>query len=611
MPRAMWKGAISFGLVTIPVSVYPATEEKTLRFNQLHDEDGGRIRMKRTCSVDGEEVGYEHIVKGYEYEKDRYVILTDDDFEAVPVESSRAIDIQQFVDLEEIDPMMYKKSYYLVPEETGAKAYALLREALNRSGKVGVAKVSFRDKEHLAALRFRDEAFVLETMYWPDEIREADFGGVDVSAKVRPNELEMAQTLIDNLTADWDPAEFKDEYREAMLRIVEAKINGEEIEVVEAEPTAKVVDLMEALKASVAAAKKEAKAAARRQEEGAGPEEDRGQEAGGEEAGREEAGGSQEGRRGVISPPAGFTARPATRDDIDGMARLVAGGRSHDEGIVEPVRGHIEDEWANPLFHAEDDTMLAIAADGTLAAFATCWGIEPASSVEAWINVHPVHRGVGLGHLVDAMGGAPRAPLPHAAWDVDTAPARASPSDAGRAFLGRLGYRHVRTFWHMSRRLDGSERPGSPPDGVTIRPYRDGDGRRSTTSSRPRSRVTSGGSRWPTTHGRRRRSGRLRRTSHSSSSPSGTGSWSGRSRRRSTRRSRGWPRWACSKPIAGPGSAGRSCGGRSPSWPPGAGRSSSSTWTARTVPGPSGCTSGEGMTPGRSWDFYEKRIDAD
>ena len=261
MPRAMWKGAISFGLVTIPVSVYPATEEKTLRFNQLHDEDGGRIRMKRVCSIEGEEVGYEHIVKGYEYEKDRYVILTDEDFEAIPVESSRAIDIQQFVQLDEIDPMQYKKSYYLVPEETGAKAYALLREALHRSGKVGIAKVSFRDKEHLAALRFRDDAFVLETMYWPDEIREADFGGVDVSAKVRPNELEMAQTLIENLTADWDPAEFKDEYREAMLRIVEAKINGEEIEIVEPEPTAKVVDLMEALKASVAAAKKEPKAA--------------------------------------------------------------------------------------------------------------------------------------------------------------------------------------------------------------------------------------------------------------------------------------------------------------------------------------------------------------
>jgi DNA end-binding protein Ku len=258
MPRAMWKGAISFGLVTIPVSVYPATEEKTLRFNQLHDEDGGRIRMKRTCSVDGEEVSFEHIVKGYEYEKDKYVILTDEDFDAVPVESSRAIDIVQFVDLEQIDPMLFKKSYYLAPEETGAKAYALLREAMSKDAKVGIAKVSFRDKEHLAALRFRDDAFVLETMYWPDEIREADFGGVDVDLKVRDQELQMARQLIENLTGEWNPGEFTDEYREGLLRIVEAKINGEEIEVVAPEPTAKVVDLMEALKASVAAAKKQA-----------------------------------------------------------------------------------------------------------------------------------------------------------------------------------------------------------------------------------------------------------------------------------------------------------------------------------------------------------------
>ncbi|MGZ8661707.1 MAG: non-homologous end joining protein Ku [Actinomycetota bacterium] len=258
MPRTMWKGAISFGLVTIPVAVYPATEEKTLRFNQIHEEDGGRIRMKRTCSVDGEEVPYDEIVKGYEYEKDRYVVLTDEDFDKVPVESSRAIDIVQFVDLDEIDPMLYKKSYYLVPDETGAKAYALLREALSQDNKVGIAKVSVRDKEHLAALRFKDEAFVLETMYWPDEIRGADFGGVDVDLKVRAQELEMARQLIENLTAEWDPEEFTDEYREALLRIVEAKISGEEIEVVEAEPTAKVVDLMEALKASVAAAKKQA-----------------------------------------------------------------------------------------------------------------------------------------------------------------------------------------------------------------------------------------------------------------------------------------------------------------------------------------------------------------
>jgi DNA end-binding protein Ku len=257
MPRAMWKGAISFGLVTIPVAVYPATEEKSLRFHQMHDEDGGRIRYKRVCEKDGEEVSFEHIVKGYEVEKDRYVVLTDEDFDAVPVASSRAIDIVQFVDVDEIDPMLYKKSYYLVPEETGAKAYALLREAMKEDDRVGIAKVSFRDREHIAALRFKDDAFVLETMFWPDEIRQADFGGIDVDMDVRDQELTMARQLIDSLTSAWAPEEYRDAYRDALVQIVEAKMNGEEIEVVEPEPAAKVVDLMEALKASVAAAKKD------------------------------------------------------------------------------------------------------------------------------------------------------------------------------------------------------------------------------------------------------------------------------------------------------------------------------------------------------------------
>jgi DNA end-binding protein Ku len=264
MPRSMWKGAITFGLVTIPVAVYPATEEKTLRFNQLHDEDGGRIRYKRVCEKDGEEVPFEHIVKGYEVEKDRYVILTDDDFDAVPVQSSRAIDIVQFVELDEIDPVLFKKSYYLVPEETGAKAYALLREAMRQDDRVGIAKVSFRDKEHIAALRFKDDAFVLETMFWPDEVREADFGGVDVDLDVREQELQMARQLIDSLTGEWAPDQFADAYREGLLQIVEAKLNGQEIEVVEPESSAKVVDLMEALKASVAAAKKEPAAPAKK-----------------------------------------------------------------------------------------------------------------------------------------------------------------------------------------------------------------------------------------------------------------------------------------------------------------------------------------------------------
>jgi len=256
MPRTMWKGAISFGLVTVPVRLYPATEEKSIRFNQLHDKDHGRIKYQRTCALDGEEVPFEHIVKGYEYEKDHYVIITDEDFDAVPVESSRAIDIVQFVDVEEIDPMSYKKSYYLIPEETGAKAYALLREALSQDNRVGIAKVSFRDKEHLAALRFKDKAFVLETMYWPDEIREAEFEGVDVDQKVRDQELTMARQLIENLTSPWNPEGYTDAYREGLLKVVEAKIEGKEVEIVAPEPTAKVVDLMEALKASVAAAKK-------------------------------------------------------------------------------------------------------------------------------------------------------------------------------------------------------------------------------------------------------------------------------------------------------------------------------------------------------------------
>ena len=260
-PRSMWKGAISFGLVTIPVAVYPATEEKTLRFNQLHDEDMGRIRYKRVCSIDGDEVDYEHIVKGYEVEKDKYVVLTDEDMDAVPVESSRAIDIQQFVDLDEIDPMLFKKSYYLVPDETGAKAYALLRTALSEENKVGIAKVSFRDKEHLAALRFKDDVFVLETMFWPDEIRAAEFDTLDSGEKVRQNEIEMARALIDSLTEPWNPEQFKDDYREALLDIVEKKLAGEPIEAPEEAAPARVVDLMAALKASVDAAKKKTPAA--------------------------------------------------------------------------------------------------------------------------------------------------------------------------------------------------------------------------------------------------------------------------------------------------------------------------------------------------------------
>jgi DNA end-binding protein Ku len=256
--KTMWRGAISFGLVSIPVRVYTATEEKTLRFNQLHEKDHGRIRYKRVCAQDGEEVPFDEIVKGYEYEKDHYVVLSDEELDSVPVESSRAIDIEQFVDISEIDPVYFKKSYYLAPEETGVKAYTLLKEALREGGKVGIAKVSFRDKEHLAAIRLMDEVVVLDTMFWPDEIRAAEFEELDKDVKVRAQEVQMAESLIDNLTDEWDPARYRDEYREALLGIVEKKVAGEEIEIVEPPEETKVVDLMEALKQSVEATKKEA-----------------------------------------------------------------------------------------------------------------------------------------------------------------------------------------------------------------------------------------------------------------------------------------------------------------------------------------------------------------
>ncbi len=248
-PRTMWRGAISFGLVTIPVRVTPATEERSLHFNQLHDEDHGRIRYKRVCSIDGEEVPYDHIVKGYEVEKDRFVVVSDEDLDAVPVPSSRTIDIHQFVDIDEIDPMLFKKPYYLVPDETGARAYALLRDALAGERRVGVAKVAFREKEHLAALRCAHDVLVLETMYWPDEVRAADVPAADGAP--RKQEMQMAKTLIDQLTQPWDPTAYRDEYREAVLEVIERKAAGEAVEVQPVGEPAPVVDLMAALRASV------------------------------------------------------------------------------------------------------------------------------------------------------------------------------------------------------------------------------------------------------------------------------------------------------------------------------------------------------------------------
>jgi DNA end-binding protein Ku len=254
--KTMWKGAIQFGLVSIPVRMYTATEEKSVRFHQLHEKDQARIRYERVCSAEGEEVPYDEIVRGFEIEKDRYVVLTDEELDSVPVKSSRAIDISLFVQIEDIDPIYFQKTYYLTPEEIGAKPYRLLVEALQETGRVAVAKIAIREKEHLAVIRPFGEALVLETMHWPDEIRELPVEEIRRKVDVRPQELQMAMSLIENLTEEWRPEEFQDEYREALMDLIQQKAAGQEISRPPVEEAPKVVDLMAALKASVEASRK-------------------------------------------------------------------------------------------------------------------------------------------------------------------------------------------------------------------------------------------------------------------------------------------------------------------------------------------------------------------
>src|SRR5579884_1873329 len=214
--RSIWKGAISFGLVTIPVKLYSATEERDVSFHQVHRSDGGRIRYKRVCSSDGEEVPYSDIAKGYELASGEVVVLTDEDFAELPLSTSRTIDVLEFVPAEQIDPIYFAKSYYLEPEAAGAKPYVLLREALSDSSQVALVKVALRQRETLATLRVRDGVFVLEMMLWPDEIREPSFGFLDDDIDVREQELAMAQSLIDTLSGDFQPEQYGDNYREAL-----------------------------------------------------------------------------------------------------------------------------------------------------------------------------------------------------------------------------------------------------------------------------------------------------------------------------------------------------------------------------------------------------------
>ncbi|MBP2707628.1 Ku protein [Microbispora sp. RL4-1S] len=261
--RSIWKGAISFGLVTIPVKLYSATEQKDVSFHQVHRADGGRIKYRRVCTVDGEEVPYSDIAKGYELATGEMVVLTDDDFADLPLTTSRRIDVLQFTPVEQIDPIYFAKSYYLEPDAQGTKPYVLLRDALERSGQVAIVKVALRQRESLATLRVRDGVFVLETMLWPDEVREAEFPFLEEDVEVRPQELKMAESLIETMVADFDPGEYKDAYREALQEVIEAKVAGKEVVAAEA-PAERgpAVDLMAALRASVEAAKREREGAA-------------------------------------------------------------------------------------------------------------------------------------------------------------------------------------------------------------------------------------------------------------------------------------------------------------------------------------------------------------
>ncbi|RSM79494.1 Ku protein [Kibdelosporangium aridum] len=250
--RPVWRGAISFGLVTIAVRMFGSTEEHDFRFHQVHPEDGGRIRYKRVCEICGNEIEYRDIAKGYELEDGRVVILTDEDFDKLPVSTDKSIQVLEFVPTEEVDPIFFQKTYYLEPDKTAGRPYVLLRQALEDTDRHAVVKITIRQRESLAILRARDDVLVLHTIFWPDEIRKPDFGFLDQDLEVRPQELKMATSLIDNMAGSFKPEQFTDEYRDAMAELVAAKAEGAELpERPEEEDQGDVIDLMTALERSV------------------------------------------------------------------------------------------------------------------------------------------------------------------------------------------------------------------------------------------------------------------------------------------------------------------------------------------------------------------------
>ena len=258
MARAIWSGSISFGLVNVPVKLFTSVRKKDVRFNQLHATDGVRIQQKRVCPADGEEVAWDDLVKGYEISSGQYVVVTNEELEALDPEATHTVDIEDFVALEDIDPLYFDSSYYLVPDAPGVKPYRLLLEAMNESGRVGIGRVVLRTKQYLCAVRPLGDALVLTTMNFADEVSPAsDLEGLPgAGAEPASREMKVAKQLIDSLTAKFEPDKYHDSYREAVLELIEAKAQGQEV-VSEPPPekAAPVVDLMSALEASLAAVK--------------------------------------------------------------------------------------------------------------------------------------------------------------------------------------------------------------------------------------------------------------------------------------------------------------------------------------------------------------------
>jgi DNA end-binding protein Ku len=255
MARAIWKGSISFGLVNIPIALYPATRREELKFRLLRKSDLSPVNYKRVAEKDGKEVSWDEIVKGYEYEKGKYVLLKDEDFERVDLEATQTVDIQDFVDPEEIDPMFFYKPYYLEPQKGGDKAYALLRDALKNSKKVGIAKVVIKTRQYLAGVKPEDGALVLELMHFADELADSEKLHLPKKVETGKREMTMAKSLIDSMASKWNPEKYHDDYREALMEVIEEKVEagGKEIEekTRKAPKPTKVIDLVSVLQKSL------------------------------------------------------------------------------------------------------------------------------------------------------------------------------------------------------------------------------------------------------------------------------------------------------------------------------------------------------------------------